>query len=91
MIVKVSTGIFHRGDRLNRAYDVGEEAAAAYMSNSDVGIVASEATTEKDSTDDGKDGDFSDSDGGDDMSVSSSENSDSRGACSSDSDEGESR
>ena len=63
------------------------------MSNSDVGIVASEATTEKDSADDVKDGDFSDSDGGDDMSVSSSANSDDRSAFSpdSDDDEGESR
>ena len=63
------------------------------MSNSDAGIVASEATTEKDSADDVKDGDFSDSDGGDDMSVSSSANSDDRCEFSSDNDndEGESR
>ena len=93
MIVNVSTGIFHRGDRLNRAYDVGEEAAAAYMSNLDVGIVASEATTEKDSADSVKNGDSSNSDSEDDMIICSSANSDDRSACSSDSDddEGESR
>ena len=63
------------------------------MSNSDAGIVASEATTKQDSADDVKDGDFSDSDGGDDMSVSSSADSDDRSGFSSDSDdeEGESR
>ena len=68
-------------------YNVGEEAATVYMSNLDVGIVASKATMEKDSADDVKDGDSSDSDGEDDMVICSSANSDDRSACSSDSDD----